>query len=98
MPACARRCGRGGTAAGGRRFATWAAGLPFVSRPAVADIDGDGINEVVVCKGGDRLSALRASRAGGAPKIVWEAEGRGLMTNMPAPYATPLIADVDGDG
>ena len=30
--------------------------------------------------------------------MLWEVEGRGLMTNMPVPFATPLVADVDGDG
>ncbi len=76
---------------------SWAGGLPFVSRPAVADIDGDGINEVVVCKGGGRVAALRATHGSTVPKLVWEVEGRGLMTSYPAPIATPLIADVGGD-
>ena len=33
----------------GRVQAQWDCGTPFISQPAVADIDGDGVNELVVC-------------------------------------------------
>ena len=35
---------------------------PFVSQPAVADIDGDGVNELVACRAGGKVVALRAPR------------------------------------
>jgi outer membrane protein assembly factor BamB len=82
----------------GKVDAQWVCGAPFVSQPAVADIDGDGANEVVVCKAGGKVTALRASHGRKTPKALWEVDGYGLLTSLPAPLSTPLIADVDGDG
>ena len=50
--------------ANGHSEASWACGDPFVSRPAVADIDGDGANELVVCRAGGKVAAMRVGRAG----------------------------------
>jgi hypothetical protein len=73
--------------------------------PAAADIDGDARNEVLVCKSGGKVAALRFSSALGpsahrpeSPRLAWEIDGSGLLTSLPAPYPTPLIADVDGNG
>ena len=84
--------------ANGHSEASWACGDPFVSRPAVADIDGDGANELVVCRAGGKVAAMRVAKGRKTPKVLWEADGSGLTTSLPYPYPTPLIADVHGDG
>jgi outer membrane protein assembly factor BamB len=79
--------------------ARWNCGSPFISQPAVADIDGDGANELLACKAGGKVVALRAARDSQTPpKVLWEADGSGLETSYPSPYPTPLIIDVEGDG
>ena len=82
----------------GKFDAQWACGTAFVSQPAVADIDGDGINEVVVCRAGGKVAALRTSRGSKMPKKVWEVEGSGLYTAQPPAVPVALLADVNGDG
>jgi outer membrane protein assembly factor BamB len=79
--------------------AQWDCGTPFISQPAVADIDGDGVNEMVVCRAGGKVVALHAAREPHQPPtILWEVNGSGLETSYPSPYPTPLIEDVDHDG
>jgi outer membrane protein assembly factor BamB len=78
--------------------AKWDCGSPFISQPAVADIDGDGFNELVACKTGGKVVALDARELQKPPQVLWEAGGSGLETSYPCPYPTPLIADVDGNG
>jgi hypothetical protein len=83
----------------GEVLAQWECGTPFISQPAVADIDGDGNNELVACRAGGNVVALRASRESPTqPRVLWEADGSGLETSYPSPYATPLVQDVDGNG
>jgi len=81
-------------AADGRVRASWQAGRPAVSGAAVADVDGDGVNEIIVCRADRRVVALRGNQG---PKELWSADGWGF----PAPSAygpTPLAADVNKDG
>jgi hypothetical protein len=63
--------------------------LMLLSRPASADVDGDGMREVLVGSGGYLLHAFRASggEAPGFPKFT----GGWLMTQ-------PAVGDLDGDG
>jgi outer membrane protein assembly factor BamB len=79
--------------------AQWACGTPFVSQPAAADIDGDGVNELLVCRAGGKVAALGvASDPQKSPRVLWESPGNGLETSYPSPYPTPLVIDVDGNG
>jgi outer membrane protein assembly factor BamB len=85
--------------------AQWPGGSPFISQPAIADLDGDGANELVACKAGGKVAAMRvnvernnADGLGRSSEVVWEVDGNGLETSLPSPYPTPLIADVDSDG
>ena len=83
----------------GRVQAQWDCGTPFISRPAVADIDNDGANELVVCTARGKVVALRTPKEfQSTPKVLWEADGKGLETSYPAANPTPLIQDLDGDG
>ncbi len=71
------------------------AGLPsqglHVSTPAMADMDGDGIVELIVCAPSDSIHCLNAdrSRVPGWPVDV--ASGSNIS-------ASPAIGDIDGDG
>jgi len=71
----------------------WPAGDTFLTAPAVADLDGDGANEIVVANSQNRILALRFPQA--AP--LWEAEGWAIPAGG-GHAPSPLIADVDGDG
>ncbi len=58
------------------------------SPPAVADLNGDGVFEVVIGDGSGRLQAVRADGS-----LMWRVQA------FSAPlYAAPVIADVTGDG
>ena len=82
----------------GKFDAQWPCGQQFISQPAVADIDGDGINELEVCKGGDKVAALRASH-GKRSLRQGLGSGRGRTpVSTPAAFPTPLIAGVNRDG
>jgi hypothetical protein len=75
-----------------------ASGTPFVSQPAVADIDGDGSNELLACTSSGKVEALRISTDPQIrPEILWEADGNGLDAAYPSPCRTPLIKDMDGN-
>jgi outer membrane protein assembly factor BamB len=79
--------------------AQWDCGTPFISEPAVADIDGDGTNELVVCTADRKVVALGPARdPRSPPKVLWKAGGNGLETSYPSPYPTPLVKDLDGNG
>jgi hypothetical protein len=83
----------------GTIHAEWECGMPFISQPAVADCDGDGRNEVIVCRADGTIAALQfAGDRQQQPKELWEADGNGLATSLPSPNPTPLVADVDGNG
>ena len=82
----------------GRDLATWRCGSPFVSGVAVADIDGDGANELVFSDAKRRVVALAAPSKGDAgPRELWSADGWGI----PAAHTygpMPIIVDFEGDG
>jgi hypothetical protein len=79
--------------------AQWDCGIPFISQPAVADLDGDGLNELVLCKAGRSVAALRIALKSRSPtEVIWEVDAHGLETSYPSPYPTPLVQDLDGNG
>lgn len=82
----------------GKVVASWASGRPGAGGPAVADIDGDGANEILLCRANRRVIALHGPFvANEQPRELWSADGWGF----PAPSAygpMPLAADVNGDG
>ncbi|MGE0877022.1 MAG: FG-GAP repeat domain-containing protein [Acidimicrobiia bacterium] len=74
----------------------WSHGLGATKRaaPTVADINGDGQNEILV---GDLGGTLHVYRGDGS--IVWERGIVPLGTNSPvAIESAPTVADIDGDG
>jgi hypothetical protein len=77
---------------------SWAAGQAYKAGVTVADLDGDGRNEMVLTRPGRSVVALRGSDEGsGTPEKLWETKGWGF----PAPSAYgPMVlsADFDGDG
>lgn len=83
---------------------SWPCGSVFVSEPVVADIDGDGRNEVLVYRAEQTAVALRVSDDGtNEPREVWSVEAgepprEGLWPNVGGGLETPLCADVTGDG
>jgi hypothetical protein len=63
-----------------------------LSTPAMADMDEDGIQELIVCSAGDSIYCVNAngSRVSGWPVPVADSEAN--IT------ASPAIGDIDGDG
>jgi outer membrane protein assembly factor BamB len=82
----------------GRALSSWRCGSPFAGGVAVADIDGDGANELVFSDAKRHIVALSAPSEGtNGPRELWSTDGWGI----PAPHTygpMPIIADLDGDG
>ena len=75
-------------AASGAPRWTFDAGAPVIAGPALADLDGDGLADVVIATSDGRLAAI----SGRGDRRLWERDPGGLVE------ALPLLADVDGDG
>jgi hypothetical protein len=60
----------------------------WLASPAVADLDGDGANEIIV----PRANMLVVWRPDGSIAWSFEVEGGGRI------WASPVVADLDGDG
>jgi hypothetical protein len=83
----------------GMTLATWRGGTPFYAGVVVADIDGDGRNEMVVCQADGQVAALRApTTPDEPPELLWAASGTGFPQWYPVTFPAALIADVDRDG
>ncbi|MBI3923117.1 MAG: VCBS repeat-containing protein [Armatimonadetes bacterium] len=80
----------------GKVKSSWACGRPMSGNAAIADLDGDGSNEVILCRADKRVIALRGPFTG-EPRKMWQAEGWGFPANA-GHGPMPLVADVDGDG
>ncbi|HJN17232.1 MAG TPA: hypothetical protein QGH10_17135, partial [Armatimonadota bacterium] len=83
--------------------ASWPCGTTFISEPVVADIDDDGVNEVLVYRAEQKAVALRAPADGESePREVWSVDAgeppTGMWHNTGGGLQTPLCADVNGDG
>ncbi len=73
------------------------------SPPAVGDLDGDGIPEVVAFKAGGGLVAFRYQRGEGGARGAWRVMWRSSRDGMPfdptgGGWAGPTLADIDDDG
>jgi FG-GAP-like repeat len=64
-----------------------------MSSPALGDLTGDGIPEVVVASGNGYVQAYR-----GNSSLVWATQLRFNGAPDGAPVASPIIADMNGDG
>lgn len=73
----------------GNRKWTYAMTPPVTSPPAVADIDGDGVEEVVAADSVGRLAVLRS----GDGSCLWTAQ---LASATAA--SSPSVVDLEGDG
>jgi len=67
-------------------------GFAYSSGPALGDIDGDGINEIVVTTRSPSGVYAFDTRHGGGCKYAWQ------PTSADFRWASPVIGDVDGDG
>jgi len=63
--------------------------MQFLSSPSLADVDGDGVAEILQGSGG---YLVRAYRADGSQPVGWPKLTMGWL------IATPTAGDVDGDG
>jgi hypothetical protein len=80
---------------GAARWSVVVAGARFHwSSPAIADIDGDGSNDVVV---GGLDGRVRAHDADGAPLPGWPAAAI-VRGSASAVASSPAVGDLDGDG
>jgi hypothetical protein len=86
------RDGDSNPATNGPFFVTKNPGSWHISTPAFADIDADGIGELIVCSPNDSIYCLNVdgSRVPGWPVRVADA-GANIT-------ASPVVGDVDGDG
>lgn len=65
--------------------------------PVVADLEGDGVVEVVVQAGTEEVLCIEAPAGGrGAPRPRWQVPGYGQTNNAPYHWGV-VAADVDGD-
>lgn len=83
-----------------RRFPGWPQPIYPVGAPGVGDLDGDGVDEVVVCvvsgASPNRTVLLFAIRADGSDLPGWPI----VVPATQSVYSTPatLVVDLDGDG
>jgi len=74
----------------------------FSTMPIVADLDGDGRNEIIVQNAAGRILALSAGKTSGEPlRVVWSVPGTAM--NASPGYARngalcPQATDLNGDG
>jgi outer membrane protein assembly factor BamB len=79
----------------GHQRADWDASGAFFTIPTVGDVDGDGRNEMLYCRGDGKVAVVRPpTDPDGAWEMLWEAAGSGF----PLPYPMVLVADLNGDG
>jgi hypothetical protein len=79
-----------------RESAQWSVAMPVFTGAFVADINADGVNEMLVCRANGKVAALQPRRDGGAGfRELWSVDGGGFAAPT---YPAPLICDLDGDG
>lgn len=68
----------------------------FQSAPALVDLDGDGLLDLVVGSWRDQVKFWRNTGTAGAPE--WTLADSALVTITRGSNTTPALADLDGDG
>ena len=89
LVACEVEAGVVGFDLAGQRLWDYPMTPPVSAAPAVADVDGDGRDDVVAADGAGTLVALT-----GAGELIWTAQLRAGVESD----ACPAVADLDGDG
>lgn len=69
-------------------------GIRHTSAPLIADINGDGVNDVIICSANGYIFGLKGKTGYPAGELMWKMEipGGGRMITQPA------MADLDKDG
>lgn len=81
----------------GVQSARFFAGGAFVPGAAVADLDGDGRNEIVATGSDGLVRAVRFTGHRGTPfRVLWQRPGWGTAGQLGS-AESPLLADLDGD-
>lgn len=82
----------------GEEVASWDCVRPGIAGAAVADLNGDGRNEMILCRADRRVVAIGgAFGRSGLTREFWSVHGSGI----PAPSAygpAAFVTDLDGDG
>jgi hypothetical protein len=86
------RNGDNNPATDGPFFVTKNPGTWHMSTPAVADMDGDGVVELIVCSPADSIYCLNGN---GSRVPGWPVKVLDVNANI---TASPAVGDVDGDG
>ena len=82
----------------GAQTGRFSAGGSFLPEPAVADINGDGENEIVVGGSDGMIRAAKFTRKRAAQfRVLWRHPGWGTSGQFPG-SGSPVLADLDGDG
>ena len=83
---------------GGRPSGRGFAGGAFLPTPVVADVDGDGANEIVVASSDGMMNAVKFTGRTGEPlQVLWSYPGWGTFGHWPGSESA-VLADLDGDG
>lgn len=72
--------------------------MGFYANPIIADVDGDGINEIVVTDGGGRLLVLYGGDVPGLDTNNFTTLYKLSIYVNASYYSAPALADVDNDG
>jgi hypothetical protein len=75
--------------------ATPTAGVSHAPAPALADMNGDGVRDIVTAGTDGRIRVVDRNGAAVAP---WSAASRFSPLTIEATTASPVVADLDGDG
>ncbi|MGE5583722.1 MAG: FG-GAP repeat domain-containing protein, partial [Bacillota bacterium] len=67
--------------------------------PIVADLEGDGTMEIIVCSDNDEIICMEAPRLQEKrPRVRWRMKGLGMAKDAATKQDGVLVSDLDGDG